>query len=173
MKARYVAAILTCLIPTLVGPPALASSVEGLSGQWEHVTWLAGGEAVTIVRLTLIDFPVGTLSGSWQEVDCVVDGQFWPMGINPDNPIEPNAAKVTDTFSVQGKGNPGTFSISLDDYPPETYLGGRGNPPYGTAHSYGFRPWRETSKLFLLDSGDAFMFYPQSQFPKIGACGIV
>ena len=43
----------------------------------------------------------------------------------------------------------------------------------GTAHIYGFTPWRTTTQLFFLVNGDAYMFYPTSLFPAVGACGMV
>ena len=78
---------------------------------------------------------------------------------------------MSNNFGFRGKGTIKAFQIEIYNNSDETLIGGLGKPPVGTAHVYGFTPWRETSELFFLVNGDAYTFYPQSQFPAIGACG--
>ncbi len=50
-----------------VPPPTTALPAPNLAGAWWYVGHSAGGRAVDVVRLDLIDFPAGSLHGTWTE----------------------------------------------------------------------------------------------------------
>jgi hypothetical protein len=80
---------------------------------------------------------------------------------------------MSNSFGFRGEGTPKAFQITLDNDSDQTLLGGLGKPPFGTAHIYGYWPGggRTVPELFFLVNGDAYTFYPASDFPAIGACG--
>jgi hypothetical protein len=128
------------------------------------------------VRLTIVDFPTGTLSGTWQEVTCVVNDR-WYQVVGLDLPENTRNGPAHEDFAITGSGTPSSFTINVTTDTDNTFSGGLGVLPFGVS---GYGLWypdrlpKENSRprLFLLTGGSkAAVFYPASDYNPMGACG--
>ncbi len=187
------------LVPAV---PATASAVSGLAGRWEYVgvqpgcrggcfiTPNGGYYAVDIVRLTIVDFPAGTLSGTWQEATCVRNGRWYQIA-DLSLPAHPDNGPAHDDFEISGNGSPSSFAI-------QGFAGGTRALPFGVSgyglwypdqlvygppvggkaatggQSYELPNENSLPRLFLLTGGEkAAIFYPASDYNPMGVCGVL
>ena len=99
-----------------------------------------------IVRLTIVDFPAGTLSGEWQEVSCVAGGRYFDVA---DSSIfEESGNKERASSAIAGSGPTKSFTVALsateDLSGTQTLSGGVGSVPFGVSNKYGFHPFLGT-----------------------------
>ncbi len=161
--------------------PVFPTSVSGLAGRWEHAALVEGcprGCFITnkhglyvadIVRLTIVDFPSGTLRGTWQEVACAVDRRSY--SIDEVGTLSGDGTKVSAYSPISGTGDSRSFTIELTSLA-AYFSGGIGRVPFGVTNVVGDEPFLPSPEMFLL-SGDtgAYIFYPASYFPALGVCG--
>ncbi len=147
--------------PTL--PPAT------LAGAWWYVGHSSGGHIVDVVRLDLIDFPAGTLHGTWTET--VAPG-YQSIGLNGTECLGCGGPPGTywNSFSVAGSGGPKSFSIQVSNNSSPQFTGGLGTLPAGAAKWYGCTPLAgalmpegytrgNSADLFLVDGSNLVVFY--------------
>jgi hypothetical protein len=189
-------AVSACLLLGVLVPvvPAEASSVSGLAGRWEYVLDIPGCllgcvYAADIVRLTIVDSPSGTLSGTWQEASCVANDKYFELA-DMDLPSNPPNGPAHATFAITGQGSPSSFTISVGT---DTFSGGTGNLPHGdTGHGLWYPDYtppgekvdyqrgeipteNSRPRLFLLTARvlQAAVFFPAIDYSPMGACGLV
>lgn len=165
---------------TLEAPPHVAPTTTTprtpnvIGGAWEFVGFSTGqgahaapaGQAVDVVHLTLVNFPAGHLSGTWNEATVPY---YSSLALNGTECIGCNgvAGAYANSFSVTGSVSGGTFTIQIEDNGNVVFSGALGSStPYGT-HRYGCAPVAGTQSLFLVADSSAYMFYRPSQFPGV------
>ena len=134
-------------IPSMVGVTPAIITPTTIGGQWELVG-SKNGEVVVIMRLHLVDFPPGHLTGSLSST--VVAGYGTPSGGN-------------FSFNVVGHAQDKMFMLTVENGGNTSASGGLGKAtPYG-ATRIGCSPLFPAQAMFLVINADAFVFYrPQS-----------
>lgn len=154
-----------CNVPpptTTTTPPPIT-----VGGQWEYVGFSQSNEAVDIVRLTLVDFPPGHLTGSWSE--SAAPGFQPGLALNGTECAGCNgvAGAYSDDFSIVGSVQGGTFTIEVENNGGSSLSGALGNStPYG-ATRYGCGPSVQTGELFLVSGSSAYLFFRPQGFPGV------
>jgi hypothetical protein len=138
---------------------ATPTPAPSLSGQWWYVGYSELDRIIDVVRLDLIDFPAGTLHGSWTE--SVAPG-YSSVGLNGTECLGCNGAPgaYSNSFDLTGSGTPSSFSIQIGNNAGETLTGALGALPAGAAHAYGCTPpTGRLGDLFLVDGSALILFY--------------
>ncbi len=157
-----VVGILTALAPAT---SATAITVSSLAGKWEFVGWASvknntEDEAVDIVRLDLVDFPAGHLSGSWEETDLRGWQSVALNGTECEGCGGPPGTYWNE-FQVTGYATRSFFSITLENNGQSVFQGGLGNPP-AAATAYGCFPvlrQHTDARMFLVNGANAYRFF--------------
>jgi hypothetical protein len=174
MTAKRLLVALLVVASTLVGlaptASATAITVAALAGKWEFVGWAnpnpAEDEAVDIVRLDLVDFPAGHLSGTWEETALP---RYASIALNGTECLGCNGPPSTywNEFDVTGETTASFFILTVANERitatgsvGSQFRGGLGRPP-AAARAYGCTPasLRRLSTLFLIESASAYVFF--------------
>jgi hypothetical protein len=138
-----------------------------IGGQWEYVGFLGSGEAIDVVRLTLVNFPPGHLTGSWSETAAP---RYQPgLALNGTECAGCNGVvgAYHDEFGVVGSVQGGTFTIEVQNDGDSNFSGALGNAtPYG-AIRYGCGPIATTAEMFLVSGSSAYLFFRPQGFPGV------
>ncbi|HTV10352.1 MAG TPA: hypothetical protein VME20_00690 [Acidimicrobiales bacterium] len=147
----------------------MPSPTPTLAGAWWYVGHSAGGRAVDVVRLDLIDFPAGTLHGTWTET---VAPKYQSVALNGTECLGCGGPAGTywNSFSVTGSGTTKSFSLMVEDNSQMEFSGGLGTLPSGASKWYGCTPaggaimpggytTGDAADLFLVDGSSLIVFY--------------
>ena len=137
--AAVVVGSLVPAVPAVAGLPPLAPSV---AGHWIYVGWSATKHRIVdVVRLDLINFPLGTLSGTWTEGTAP---HYTSLGLNGTECLGCGGPPGIDwnSFDVTGSGDTYTdaYAIRIDNNSGEQLLGGLGVLPPAVKDGTGARP---------------------------------
>ena len=157
-------------------PNTTVPSPVTVAGPWEWVGFSAQHVAVDIVRLDLVDFPPGHLTGSWSET--VAPGYEPGLALDGGECLGCNGVPGAyhDEFSVGGKLLKGLdFTVIVGNDSATAFIGSLGRSvPYG-ATPYGcspYTPMRGEGEMFLVQSSAAYLFFRPGEFgqpaPSVG-----
>jgi hypothetical protein len=178
-----VAVVVGSLVPAVAAlslPPLQPSA----AGHWIYVGWSGTKHRVVdVVRLDLIDFPRGTLSGTWTEGTAP---GYTSLGLNGTECIGCGGRPgiYWDSFGVTGSagkyGLKAGFTIRIDNNSDEELVGGTGPFPPAGEGWHGCTPVDgaqmpeggdsgAAADLFLLPNtpakgNDAYVFYRQAAY---------
>jgi hypothetical protein len=173
-------ALMLCAV---AAPPAQASPIPAasLAGQWEYVGWASDsavvpmGEAVDIVRLSLVDFPPGTIQGSWTETWA--PGYQSVSGMGGCTVCGPPGTRWASSPLYVGRVTRSYFEFTVGTVPGTTFAGAveKNTPtsynhlPTGTTR-YGCFPWDywQQSELFIVSGANVYVFFRPSTYARDG-----
>ena len=154
--------------------------MQALSGNWEFVSWNPQGRAADIVRLRLIDFPAGDLSGTWEETSAP---GYRGVALNGTECLGCGGRPGVywNEFGVSGEATSTSFEIVIQNNRGSSVRGGLGRPP-AAATKYGCEPLNVTTwnglngrgpgepDLFIVYGASSLLFYRPNVY-QVAAVG--